>query len=244
MPIGVDIAESQLEHDLVVSGTGAFADGLRNRGIAVAPRARSPIELLASLGVLDARPLLIHCVRVDAADIALIARNRCAVAHCPASNAKLGHGVAPLAELLAAKITVGIGSDSMASNNRMDLLAEARLASLLQRGRRRDFNELTANTMLMLATLGGARVIGIENEVGSLEAGKAADLAAFPLDSVGPIHDPVASALFALPGARASFVAVAGKELVRNGDLLAKDASLEQRVQQSANALQTWLRST
>ncbi|HEX6814630.1 MAG TPA: amidohydrolase family protein, partial [Gemmatimonadaceae bacterium] len=91
-PVAVHIAESEAETRFVRDGDGPFADGLRNRGIPVAPRARSPIALLDTLGVLDARPLLIHAVRIDEADIAAIARARATVAHCPVSNAKLGHG--------------------------------------------------------------------------------------------------------------------------------------------------------
>lgn len=243
LPLAIHIAESAVEQELVVRGEGAFADGLRARGIPVAPRARTPIELLAALGVLSARPLLVHCVRADDADIARIAHSRCSVAHCPASNAKLGHGIAPLTDFMAAGITVGLGSDSVASNNRMDLLAEARLAALFQRARLKNVSEVSAPDALNLATLGGARAIGLDGEVGSLEVGKAADLAAFPLNALGPVHDPLAAAIFALPGTSASFVAVAGRELVRNGALLDEDPGLEQRVQGSAEALQRWLRT-
>ena len=243
LPVAIHIAESALEQDLVVRGEGPFADGLRARAIRVAPRARTPIELLAELEVLAARPLLIHCVRVDRADIARIAEARCSIAHCPASNAKLGHGIAPLTDFLAAGITVGLGSDSMASNNRMDILEEARLAALFQRARLGSFSEVSPWDALHLATLGGARAIGLDREVGSLEVGKAADLAAFPLDSVGPVHDPTAAAVFGLPGTRASFVAVAGRELIRDGVLIAKDLAIEERVQANAKALQAWLRT-
>ena len=244
LPIAIHIAESQLEYELVTAGTGSFADGLRARNISVSPRARTPIELLSKLDVLSARPLLIHCVRVDSNDIERIAAARCAVAHCPASNAKLGHGIAPLCAFLNAGIPVGIGSDSMASNNRMDLLEEARLAAFLQRVDHMDFGEITATEILRLATLGGAKALGIGREIGSLEAGKAADLAAFPLDGIGPVFDPVNAAVFALPGVRASFVTVAGKVLVRNGVLLKEDPKLEEGVQASADALQQWLRDT
>jgi cytosine/adenosine deaminase-related metal-dependent hydrolase len=244
LPVAIHIAESRLEYDLVAAGAGAFADGLRARGIRVAPRARTPIQLLSALDVLAVRPLLIHCVRVDDADIADIASARCAVAHCPASNAKLGHGIAPLAMLLDSGIAIGLGSDSMASNNRMDLLEEARLATLLQRAEHGDCRELTAESALTLATLGGARALGIANEVGSLEVGKAADLAAFPLDGVGPVFDPMTAAVFALPGSCATVVTVAGKELVRDGVLLGEDSALEARVQQSASALKIWLQSS
>jgi cytosine/adenosine deaminase-related metal-dependent hydrolase len=243
LPVAIHIAESALEHDLVVRGEGAFADGLRGRAIGVVPRARTPIELLHDLDVLSARPLLIHCVRVDDADIARIAHSRCSIAHCPASNAKLGHGIAPLTDFMSARIPVGLGSDSVASNNRMDILAEARLAALFQRARLGGFSEVSASDAIELATLGGARAIGIDGEVGSLEVGKAADLAAFPLDNLGPVHDPIATAIFGLPGTRASVVAVGGRELVRDGVLLDDDSALEERVQASAEALKSWLRT-
>jgi 5-methylthioadenosine/S-adenosylhomocysteine deaminase len=240
--VAVHIAEGGLESELVTAGAGAFADGLRRRNIAVAPRARSPIALLDTLGVLGVDPLLIHCVRIDADDIGAIAGHRCAVAHCPASNARLAHGIAPLAELLAAGIDVGLGSDSVASNDRMDLLDEARQALLFAAARSRDASALTAANALELATIGGARALRLEGEIGSLEAGKAADLAAFPLGARGrgPTHDPVAAAVLALAGTPASFVAVAGRPLVRDGRLLDADPSLARRVQESADRLQAW----
>ena len=242
VPIAIHIAESEPEYNLVVNAGGSFADGLRARGIPVNPRARSPIALLASLDVLAAHPVLIHCVRVDADDIALIAGARCSVAHCPASNAKLGHGIAPVKALLAAGVSVGLGSDSVASNNRMDILEEARLASLFQRVGHGRYDELDAACALRLATVGGAEALGIREEVGSLEVGKSADLAAFPLNGVAPAHDPAVAAVFALSGSTASFVAVAGRVLVGEGALVATDLTLEQRVQHGADALQDWLR--
>jgi 5-methylthioadenosine/S-adenosylhomocysteine deaminase len=241
----VHIAESALESELVVEAAGAFADGLRKRGIAIAPRARSPIALLHALGVLDVDPLLIHCVRVGDADVRTIAAHRCAVAHCPASNARLAHGIAPLAELLAAGVDVGLGSDSVASNDRMDLLDEARQALLLATARERDVEALTAAKALELATLGGARALRLADEIGSLEVGKAADLAVFALAvrGRGPTHDPAAAAVLALAGTPASHVAVAGRLLVRDGALLDADSSLARRIQESADRLQSWLAS-
>jgi cytosine/adenosine deaminase-related metal-dependent hydrolase len=242
-PVAVHIAESAIESELVTAGAGAFADGLRQRGISVSPRARSPIALLDALGVLDVDPLLIHCVRVDEDDIRAIADHRCAVAHCPASNARLAHGIAPLAELLAVGLDVGLGSDSVASNDRMDLLDEARQALLFATARSREPNTLSAAEALELATLGGARALRLDGEIGSLEAGKAADLTAFQLNARGrgPTHDPVAAAVLALAGSPASFVAVAGRPLVRDGRLLDADSSLVRRVQESADRLQSWL---
>lgn len=241
LPVAVHIAESEVERELVERGEGAFAAGLRRRGISVGPRASSSIHLLDRVGILGTRPLLIHCVRVAAGDIDLLSGREFAVAHCPVSNAKLGHGTAPLIELLAASATVGLGTDSVASNNRMDLLAEARAAVLAQRARLGRHDVLCAKDALFLATLGGARALGIDAEVGSLEAGKSADLAAFPLDACSqPVHDPEATAVFALPGVPATLVTVAGRELLRDGKLLSADHGLASRVEQTAIAMRDW----
>ena len=243
LPMAIHVAESEEESRLVAAGDGMFANGLRARGIHVAARGRSPIEMLEQLGVLEARPLLIHAVRADAADIGHIAEHRCAVAHCPVSNAKLGHGAAPLVEFLAAGVIVGLGSDSMASNNRMDMLEEARMALLAQRSRLWSFETPSAEDVLELATLGGAAALGLENVVGSLEEGKQADLAAFPLDRVGPTLDPIAAAVCALGGTRASFVAVAGKPLVSDGKLKTPNPGLTTRIERLGDALADWLAS-
>jgi len=241
LPMAIHIAESELETQLVANAAGAFADGLRKRGIDVRPRGRSPIQLLADLGVLAARPLLIHCVRADAIDVAAIADSMSAVAHCPASNAKLGHGIAPLTDLLDAGVAVGLGSDSVASSNRMDLLEEARLALLMQRAKLGFWETPSAADGLALATVGGGRALGLEAHVGTLEAGKSADLAAFDLSTVCPTQDPVATIVFSLGGRRARFVCVAGRPLVRDGVLLNARAGLAARVQASADALRDWL---
>lgn len=244
LPLAAHIAESEVERDLVARGTGVFAEGLRRRGIPSAPRARSSIELLQRNGVLDATALLIHCVRLDAADIAAIAARGCSVAHCPVSNAKLGHGTAPLLELLDAGVTVGLGSDSVASNNRMDLLAEARAATLAQRARVGRHDVVCARDALQLATLGGARALGMEREIGSLEPGKSADLAAFPVHAGGmPVHDAEAAAVFALPGVIASLVTVAGQERVRDGTVLGADPALPRRMDDTARLMREWART-
>ena len=241
LPIAVHIAESEHERRLVEHGDGVFGEGLRKRGIAVERRARSSIDLLVRTGVLAEKPLLIHCVRVDGADVGAIAQSGAPVAHCPISNAKLGHGVAPLLELLSAGIRVGLGSDSVASNNRIDMLAESRAAILGQRGRVARHDVLCARDALHLATLGGARALGLEREIGSLEAGKSADLAAFPLDaSALPVHDAEAAAVFALPGVAARLVTVAGRELLRDGRLVTEDATLGRRVEATATAMRDW----
>ncbi|HEY8848594.1 MAG TPA: amidohydrolase family protein [Thermoanaerobaculia bacterium] len=245
LPLAMHIAESEPEYDIVANGTGDFADRWRRRGIPVGPRARSPIALLEQHGALERGPLLIHCVRVDDADIEIMARHRCAVAHCPASNAKFGHGIAPLLPLLAAGIRVGMGSDSVASNNRMDILDESRLAVLIHRAATRKHDAFGAHQALELATIGGARALGINSRVGSLEVGKDADLAAFRIDipRTTPVGDPYSSAIFALPGRSAELVTVRGRVLVDRGRALAADNALAERVRTIGTALAHWAAS-
>ena len=247
LPMAAHIAEAEVESQLVERGAGRFADGLRARGIAVRPRATSSIALLERLGVLDAKPLLIHCIRLTPDDVERVARSGSSVAHCPAANAKLGHGIAPLRELLDAGARVALGSDSVASNNRMDILEEAHLAVLFQDARLARHDALNATEALRLTTLGGAEVLGVADRVGSLEPGKEADLAAFSLSSPRgvPVHGPESAVVHALRGTDATFVAVAGRVLVRDGQLVgaAADPDLPARVQAQANSLQTWLRA-
>lgn len=243
-PIAVHVAESAAETELVRDGAGPFAEALHRREIPVAPRARSPVALLERLGVLAPRALLIHCVHVDDDDVRAIAGAGCGVAHCPVSNAKLGHGIAPLCAMRQAGIAVGLGSDSMASNNRMDLLEEARAAVLLQRVRAGRHDALSAAAALEMATLGGARALGVADRVGSLEVGKEADLAAFDLGEPAGVttFDPVAAAVFALGGQPARFVAVAGNVRVWDWRLRAEDPELARRVRETADALAHWAR--
>jgi cytosine/adenosine deaminase-related metal-dependent hydrolase len=195
LPLATHVAESDDESRLVSSGEGAFAAFLRGRGITVLPRGRTPVELLERRGVLGAAALLIHCVRCDERDVVAIARHDCGVAVCPMSNRILGHGAAPVAAMRGAGIRLGAGSDSMASNIRMDILHEARVA--LGVG-------AADHAAWELATLGGARALRLDRLIGSLEAGKQADLAAFPLGA--PPGEP----------ARATFVMVAGRALVND----------------------------
>ncbi|HEV7705510.1 MAG TPA: amidohydrolase family protein [Gemmatimonadaceae bacterium] len=241
--IAVHIAESDAEHRFVCEGEGPFADAHRARGFSVVRRADSPIALLAKLGVLDAQPLLIHCVRVSDADIASIASSKSTVAHCPISNAKLGHGVAPVLQMLDAGIAVGLGSDSMAANNRMHLLEESRAAVLAQRIRAATSNALPSARALALATLGGARALGLDAQVGSLEVGKAADLAAFDLSSLAGSADadPESALVFALGAEPAKFVAIAGVPKVRDWELLDEDLELHGRVTGTIAALREWM---
>ncbi|MBL0169248.1 MAG: amidohydrolase family protein [Gemmatimonadaceae bacterium] len=242
-PVAVHIAESDAESRFVRDGQGPFADALRARGIAVAPQARSPIALLDACGILACEPLLIHAIRVDDDDIARLADRGARVVHCPISNLKLGHGVAPLAQFRAAGIAVGLGTDSVASNDRMDLLGEARQAALLHSMRSGIPDALSAQDALHLATLGGARALGLADRIGSLEVGKEADLAAFSLAPADarPVHDPAVTLVHVLAGAStATLVVVAGRERVRHGTVIDADSSRHARIEALGARLRAW----
>jgi cytosine/adenosine deaminase-related metal-dependent hydrolase len=214
-----------------VEGEGDFAPGLRARGIATAPRARTPIDLLRRLGILEGKPLLIHCVDLDDEDVATIAASGASVAHCPIANAKLGHGLAPIMRLMRAGVTIGIGTDSVGSNNRLDLLEEARFSALLHRAVERRPDILPAVELLRLCTIEGARALGLDDRIGTLEPGKEADLCAVSLDAPPnvPSFDPV-TALF--HSARAPDVirtVVAGRTIQAAGELVTIDVGEARR---------------
>jgi cytosine/adenosine deaminase-related metal-dependent hydrolase len=198
LPVAIHAAESHAEERFMRDGEGPFAENLARRGIRWSPPGRSTVGHLAAIGVLEARPLLIHAVRADAADLDVIAAAGARIAHCPKSNAKLGHGVAPLAAMLGRGIAVGIGTDSVASNNVCDMLDESRAATLAARAATRDELGLSARRALELATLGGARALGLDGEVGTLERGKRADLCAVSLAGLHlrPVYDVEASVVF------------------------------------------------
>ncbi|MGH7465410.1 MAG: amidohydrolase family protein, partial [Longimicrobiales bacterium] len=225
LPVAVHAAESEAEAQLVTDGAGPFAAGLRTRGIEVRARARTTIALLEATGVLATRPLLIHCVRIDHADVQRIADAGAAIAHCPIANARLGHGIAPVVELAAAGITIGIGSDSVASNNRIDLLEEARVTQLMQRARLRSAGALDAAALLRMITLDGARALGMDARTGSLEVGKDADMCAVRIHAphTWPVHDPAAALLFSTRGSDVILTAVRGRMLYRDGRFLTLD---------------------
>ncbi|HYK19966.1 MAG TPA: amidohydrolase family protein, partial [Pyrinomonadaceae bacterium] len=185
LPLMMHAAESEAEELLLREGCGAFAEGLARRSIAwTAPRVSS-IQYLKQVGILDTRPLLAHCIRVDDADIETLKSAGAKVAHCPKSNAKLGHGRAPFAKFIDAGIAVGLGSDSVASNNSCDILEEARFATLLARA---GGVRLDADDVFRVATFGNELVEGAQ-----------ADLAAVSLTGVHqtPGYDPIATLIFA-----------------------------------------------
>ena len=234
LPMAVHLAESAFEEALVTRGEGPYADHWRSRNIDPAgARARSSVALLHEAGALRAKPLIIHAVRVDADDIALLAESGCAVAHCPVSNARFGHGIAPLRELLDAGIRVGIGTDSVASNNRMDLLDESRIAHLMACTRTHSWSALPAGRALWHATAGGAAALGLWSGLGTLAVGAPADLSAFPLDGLAalPLADVSDALVHGVAGSPARLAVAAGVTKVLDGNLLMQREVASDRAQ-------------
>jgi 5-methylthioadenosine/S-adenosylhomocysteine deaminase len=219
LKITVHAAESNEETEFFQTGAGFFAEIYEKMNVEWnAPRV-SPIEYLNQIGVLEAKPLLAHCVKVSEKDIDLIVAADSGIAHCPKSNAKFGHGFAPLEKFLDAGARVGFGSDSVASNNICDILEEARFATLSARTSEYKTKFLNAPEIIKTATLGGAKSLRLEREIGTLEAGKQADLIVISLENVAqmPVHDVYAALLFASNARDVRLTIVGGEEIYRDG---------------------------
>ncbi len=165
LPLAVHVAESREETALVYDGAGPFADALRARGVAIAAQRCSPVSYLMRLGILRRGTLAIHCVQIDPSDVRLLREAAASVAHCPRSNTAHRHGNAPLRLLLETGVPVGLGTDSVVSVGDLDLWKEAEAAGF------------TGDDALRMLTIAGARALSWDSEIGSLEVGKAADLA-------------------------------------------------------------------
>jgi cytosine/adenosine deaminase-related metal-dependent hydrolase len=228
LPVMMHAAETAMEVSLIREGGGPFADGLRNRGIEWQAPGVSPVEYLNNHGILQTKPLLAHCIHVDEGDIEKLRETGSKVAHCPKSNAKLGHGVAPLSKLLDAGIVLGLGSDSVASNNTCDLLEEARVALLLSRSvaaTNSNSSFISSEEILHAATLGGSKALSLEGQVGELRAGLQADFAVVSLDGAHqvPSYDPTTTLIFSSSARDVRLTVVAGKEIYRDGELTTVD---------------------
>src|SRR5947209_3253439 len=243
LPLMMHAAESEAERSLMQRGVGPFAESFKARGIVFNSPGVSTVRHLAQTGILDTRPLLAHCVRVVEDDIKEIKNHGASVAHCPKSNAKLGHGLAPLAAMLRAGLAVGLGSDSVASNNTCDLLEEARFAALaaLAAGDTLEGGRMTgADDALRLMTLGGARALRLEHMTGALTEGLEADLIAVRLDAAHqlPIYDAASALVFSSSGRDVLLTVVAGREVFRGGRVTTVDEDeLRARVRDTARRL-------
>ena len=192
----------------------------------MAARHMTPVAVLDSLGVLTGRTVAAHCVWASDADIATLKRRNVGVAHCPSSNMKLASGAAPVVKMLAAGINVGLGPDGPAgSNNDFNMFEEMDLAAKLQKVITMDPQALPASAALDMATIGGARVLGMEKEIGSIETGKRADLIVVRLDrpNAAPIYDVVSQMVYALKADDVRDVMVNGRPVVRDGKILTLD---------------------
>ena len=200
-----------------------------------------PLQRLDRLGLVSERMIAVHAVHLNEHEIALLAQRGASVAHCPASNLKLGSGFAAIAKLSAAGVNIAIGTDGAASSNRIDMLAELRLAALLAKGVARDATAFGAPEALESATLGGARALGLDRSVGSIEVGKQADLAAFDLAAIEtqPLYDAVSQIVYAAGREHVSEVWIAGKPVVHKRQVLADSGGqLEKTLMASVGAWQ------
>jgi 5-methylthioadenosine/S-adenosylhomocysteine deaminase len=191
----------------------------------VAEHGRTPLHRLHDLGATGPQFMAIHGVHLAADDIALLAAQGCHVVHCPISNMKLGSGIAPVSALLAAGVNVALGTDGAASNNRLDLFGEMRMAALLAKVATGDPSMLPAQQALAAASIAGARALGLDRDIGSLVAGKQADVVAVDLSALDalPCYDPVSHLVHAVGREAVTDVWVAGKRVVADRALQTAD---------------------
>jgi len=210
LPVHIHIHETAQE----------VADSLKQHGV-------RPLSRLEKAGLPGPGLIAVHSVHLDDSEIELYARHGCSVAHCPSSNLKLASGVAPVAALLRAGVNIGLGTDGAASNNRLDLFSEMRLAAMLAKGSSGDPTVMPAHQALECATLGGARALGLQSRIGSITPGKKADLVAVNLAALetSPCYDPVSHLVYAAGREQVSDVWVAGRQLVAGSQLTDLDES-------------------
>ncbi len=202
LKVATHVAESQAEVTFVRNGAGVLAHDFRELvgwdDLMWMPTGTSPVKYLEQWDVFAADVIAIHCVQVSPSDIEVLRKYDVAVAHCPKSNAKLACGIAPVGDFLAAGLRVGIGTDSLASNNILDMFDEMRMTIFLHRASQAPAACMTADQVLAMATLGGARVLGLADTIGSLEVGKRADMVAVDMEysHFAPIDDPVSALVY------------------------------------------------
>ncbi len=171
-----------------------------------------PMARLANLGLLNSTVTLAHCVHLNTAEIKLLAAHGCSIAHCPSSNLKLASGIAPIAEYTKHGINIGLGTDGAASNNRLDMFAEMRLAALLAKGQSGDATAISAYQALEMATINGAKALNLSDKIGSIEVGKLADLCAVKMSdsTMLPCFDAVSHLAYVAGREHVSHVWVSG----------------------------------
>lgn len=208
LPFSIHVAETRWEYDYVMKKFG-----------------KSPVKYLDSIGALGSSTIAAHSVHLDADDIDIFARRGVGVAHNPQCNMKLASGVAPVPAFLKAGIKVGLGTDGVASNNDLDLFEEARTAAFLHKLSSQDPTVLDARTLVEMATMGGARVLGMQDQIGSLETGKKADMIMLNLDQphAHPVYNIYSLIIYSLKGSDVDTVMIDGKLMVENRKLQTLD---------------------
>ena len=218
------VAQLALEHELVIH---THASENRDEIALIKSRTgRKNIDYLADTGLTSPRLCLAHCVWVDDDEQSVMAERGVKVLHCPGSNLKLGSGLAPIVEMRAKGISVSLGADGAACNNHLDMFEEMRLAAVLQSVRHRP-GALTARDVVAMATREGARAIGLENEIGSIEVGKRADLILVERDRphLAPDADPWSTLVYAARGTDVRLTMVDGRILVNDFGLVHEDVT-------------------
>jgi 5-methylthioadenosine/S-adenosylhomocysteine deaminase len=192
---------------------------------AVAKTGMRPLQRLARLDLLNLNLVAVHMTALLPSEIESLANVNASVVHCPESNMKLASGFCPVHQLLQAGVNVALGTDGAASNNDLDMLDELRAAALLAKAVANDATVVPAHTALRMATLNGARALGLEDRTGSLEAGKAADMAAINLSAIGsqPVYDPLSQIVYTAGRDQVTDVWVAGKRLLKDRQLMTLD---------------------
>jgi len=206
---------------------------------------RRPTRVFFDYGILGPRAVLAHCVQVTPEEIDIIAQTGTGVAHCPCSNMKLASGVAPIPLFLEKGVNVGLGTDGVKENNNLDMFEEMKFASLLQKVHRLDATSMDANTTFRMATIGGAKALGLDDEIGSLEVGKKADLVLVNLSALhttpimrGKYFNAVAHLVFAANGGDVERVFVDGRRIVEDGELITgNEDDIIIQAQEAANRL-------
>ncbi|GJM12083.1 MAG: N-ethylammeline chlorohydrolase [Pseudohongiella sp.] len=192
---------------------------------ALAKDGRTPIERLKQLGLLSPRLVCVHATELSEQDIASLAEAGAHIAHCPESNLKLASGFCEVAKLSAAGINVALGTDGCASNNDLDMISEMRSAALLAKGVAADASAVPARQALEMATINGAKALGLDALIGSLEVGKYADMTAIDMDSLNstPIYDPISQIVYATQASQVSHVWCSGQLLLSAGEFTSLD---------------------
>lgn len=182
---------------------------------------KTPVEYLNELGLLSPRLIIAHAVWLSDNDLELLAKNQVKVAHCPVSNKKLASGIAPIAKMLEKGIAVGLGTDGAASNNTLDMFSDMRITALLHKVSNMNPTVLSAREVVKMATIEGARVLGMDQKTGSLEPGKLADIITINLDKphLQPIYDPYSHLAYCVNGADVENSIINGKVVMRNREV-------------------------